>query len=271
MTGSIPIFDWSHCQEDPTPKKKNCFCLKSSKRTYQMYADTPEAMREWIAAINQVIQSKQQRSKQTRAEPTTPSVTPTPVSPQPASAPAPSMNGGGGYSGVTAGSTTTAGGYGATGTTTTPGYRATAGGGGGYGGSISSPMNGGGGGGGATTPGYGAGVAPSPIYGGGAGGAGGAGATISRSMNPDRSPRKLLVAARKAVPFLADEESKVLEFWQIWHESIPTQEEVQTNAPGLTMDFTVSVSANMQKLTWRAGIFTFFLSIIFLNILWLRS
>jgi len=49
---------------------------------------------------------------------------------------------------------------------------------------------------------------------------------------------------------LQDEESKVLEFWQIWSESIPLGEELQ---PGGAIEFTVSTSANMEKLTWRTA------------------
>jgi len=41
-----------------------------------------------------------------------------------------------------------------------------------------------------------------------------------------------------------------LEFWQLWFESIPAREDV---GPGLGIDFHVSTSANMEKLTWRTG------------------
>jgi hypothetical protein len=57
--------------------------------------------------------------------------------------------------------------------------------------------------------------------------------------------------AKQAVGFLKDEESKVLEFWQIWNESIPSKEELTTG--GMSIDFTVAISADMQKLTWRTA------------------
>ncbi len=43
----------------------------------------------------------------------------------------------------------------------------------------------------------------------------------------------------------------MLEFWQIWFDSIPPRDELTPGAMGI--DFTVSTSANMQKLTWRCG------------------
>lgn len=55
--------------------------------------------------------------------------------------------------------------------------------------------------------------------------------------------------AKDAVPFLQDESSKVLEFWQIWKESIPPTEE-QAEAP---IVFEVATSADMEKLNWRAS------------------
>ena len=61
--------------------------------------------------------------------------------------------------------------------------------------------------------------------------------------------------AKGKVPFLMDEESKVLEFWQIWSESIPPREELQV---GTGIEFVVSTSANMEKLTWRTGLFFIF-------------
>jgi len=66
----------------------------------------------------------------------------------------------------------------------------------------------------------------------------------------DMSPRVRLALAKSTVSFLKDEESKVLEFWQIWSESIPGKEEV---GPGMSIDFYVATSADMQKLTWRTS------------------
>lgn len=47
-----------------------------------------------------------------------------------------------------------------------------------------------------------------------------------RAAGENIKPRKRLALAKGAVKFLADEDSKVLEFWQIWSESIPAREEV---------------------------------------------
>lgn len=62
--------------------------------------------------------------------------------------------------------------------------------------------------------------------------------------------RQKLASAKSHVPFLNDEESKVLEFWQIWQESIPTKEELVKGNP---CDFKLAVSADLQKLTWRVS------------------
>jgi PH domain len=64
------------------------------------------------------------------------------------------------------------------------------------------------------------------------------------------APRQRIAVAKGAVPFLQDEESKVLEFWQIWSESIPPAEEISGNAG---IEFHVSTSANLEKLTWRTA------------------
>jgi len=42
----------------------------------------------------------------------------------------------------------------------------------------------------------------------------------------------------------------VLEFWQIWFESIPSDDEL---GEGAHLDFYVATSAKMEKLTWRTG------------------
>lgn len=66
----------------------------------------------------------------------------------------------------------------------------------------------------------------------------------------DVAPRVRLRLARDQIRFLQDEESKVLEFWQIWTESIPPKEEMDKNT---SIDFHVGASADMQKVTWRVG------------------
>eukprot|EP01103_Thecamoeba_quadrilineata_P009919 TRINITY_DN202_c0_g1_i1.p1 TRINITY_DN202_c0_g1~~TRINITY_DN202_c0_g1_i1.p1 ORF type:complete len:469 (-),score=84.70 TRINITY_DN202_c0_g1_i1:80-1486(-) len=69
--------------------------------------------------------------------------------------------------------------------------------------------------------------------------------------------RALMTNAKDVVPFLLDPESKVLEFWQIWFESIPTEEDLQNIAQDLvataSLDFGVSVSVAFEKLTWRSA------------------
>eukprot|EP00012_Vannella_robusta_P005288 CAMPEP_0206193376 /NCGR_PEP_ID=MMETSP0166-20121206/6526_1 /ASSEMBLY_ACC=CAM_ASM_000260 /TAXON_ID=95228 /ORGANISM="Vannella robusta, Strain DIVA3 518/3/11/1/6" /LENGTH=475 /DNA_ID=CAMNT_0053610069 /DNA_START=96 /DNA_END=1523 /DNA_ORIENTATION=- len=59
-----------------------------------------------------------------------------------------------------------------------------------------------------------------------------------------------IMAAKNAVPFLQDDDSKVLEFWQIWSESIPESDEL---AAGTAINYHVSTSANRNKLTWRTS------------------
>ena len=71
-----------------------------------------------------------------------------------------------------------------------------------------------------------------------------------KSAAPSASPRALIQKAKSSIRFLQDEESKVLEFWQIWNESIPAYEEL---VAGVGIEYFVSTSANMEKLTWRTA------------------
>jgi len=64
------------------------------------------------------------------------------------------------------------------------------------------------------------------------------------------SVRGRVFNARTAVPFLREDDSKVLEFWQIWSESIPQKAEMTV---GQSMEFTIATSADMDKLTWRVS------------------
>ncbi|KAN0045061.1 hypothetical protein ACTA71_006589 [Dictyostelium dimigraforme] len=64
------------------------------------------------------------------------------------------------------------------------------------------------------------------------------------------SPRSKISNAKSIIPFLREEESKVLEFWQIWSESIPPQSDLQS---GTAIEFHVATSIDMQKLTWRTA------------------
>jgi len=92
-----------------------------------------------------------------------------------------------------------------------------------------------------------------------AGGAGGVkdptpaiGATTAANVpkGAGKTPRAVLELAKGTVPWLADKESKVFEFWQIWSESIPPRTEL---GAGMSIEFHVSISANMQKLNWRTA------------------
>jgi len=72
----------------------------------------------------------------------------------------------------------------------------------------------------------------------------------TKKADANTSPRARLALAKGSVKFLQDEDSKVLEFWQIWSDSIPLRDDL---ASGMVIDFTVAISADMQKLTWRTG------------------
>lgn len=64
------------------------------------------------------------------------------------------------------------------------------------------------------------------------------------------STQQRIENAKGVIPFLQDEDSKVLEFWQIWWESIPSRTDLQ---PGSVIEYHVSTSANRHKLTWRTA------------------
>jgi len=68
--------------------------------------------------------------------------------------------------------------------------------------------------------------------------------------NAKLSARDRVALAKQEVFFLREDDSKVLEFWQIWFESIPTDEELTTLN---FLDFNVSTSVKMEKLTWRTA------------------
>jgi len=73
---------------------------------------------------------------------------------------------------------------------------------------------------------------------------------VQQMGSADMSPRVRLSLAKQAVRFLRDPESKVLEFWDIWSDSIPPKDDMVSTS-GLAMEFQVATSADMQKLTWR--------------------
>lgn len=74
----------------------------------------------------------------------------------------------------------------------------------------------------------------------GAGSASGGGSSI----------RSQLTAGRNEVQFWKEDDTKVLEFWQIWFDSIPPRDEI---APGCFIEYEVATSADMHKLTWRTA------------------
>jgi len=74
--------------------------------------------------------------------------------------------------------------------------------------------------------------------------------TTGTAITAETPPRARLAAAKNCIPYLLEESSKVLEFWQIWTESVPLTTDLQ---PGMTIEFQVATSADMQKLTWRTA------------------
>jgi len=65
------------------------------------------------------------------------------------------------------------------------------------------------------------------------------------SSGSSPSPRVRLSLAKGVVNFLKDPESKVLEFWQIWSESIASKDDLTS---GMAIEFQVATSADMQKI-----------------------
>jgi len=72
----------------------------------------------------------------------------------------------------------------------------------------------------------------------------------SSSKPKGSNPRDKVGLAKDNIPFLQEQENKVLEFWMIWSESIPASEDLQ---PGLGIEFHLAVSASLEKLTWRTA------------------
>lgn len=70
------------------------------------------------------------------------------------------------------------------------------------------------------------------------------------SDSANATPRARLASAKNCIPYLMEDSSKVMEFWQIWTESVPLHSDLQ---PGNSIEFHVACSADMQKLTWRTA------------------
>jgi hypothetical protein len=109
----------------------------------------------------------------------------------------------------------------------------------GAGGSAST--SGGAGGNGEPTMSTGVGISANSAYQSTGAGAGAAGSSSIRAQ---------LTAGRNEVYFLKEDDNKVLEFWQIWFDSIAPREEI--TSPG-HIEYEVATSADMQKLTWRTA------------------
>jgi len=75
----------------------------------------------------------------------------------------------------------------------------------------------------------------------------------SRPVTPrgGAGSRNLLTRAKREIKFLENAEatSKVLEFWTIWSDSIPGPDDYPAKD---FVDYSVSVSAHMDKITWRS-------------------
>jgi len=72
--------------------------------------------------------------------------------------------------------------------------------------------------------------------------------TPKEPKNGSNRPRDKLARAKDTIPFLRKDESKVVEFWQIWSESFPPTDGLTV---GLAIEFEVSTSLSMEKLKWR--------------------
>jgi len=70
------------------------------------------------------------------------------------------------------------------------------------------------------------------------------------SSSVGQGARARLDAGKNTIHWLSNEESKVLEFWQIWSDSIPTHDEIDDSGPII---FEVAIAADMEKLTWRTS------------------
>jgi len=60
----------------------------------------------------------------------------------------------------------------------------------------------------------------------------------------------ILSRAKENIPFMIDESNKVLEFWNIWFESIPKQNEIPNNS---LPNYQLILSCDGNELSWRAS------------------
>lgn len=178
QTGEIKLDSACSCQPEKAKGKKYYFSVTTPSRTFMMFAESEETMKQWVDKISQAIDKIANPPAESGPAPV---VTTTPTEPEPAP---PAED------------------------------------------SADPP------------------------------------ATVADVLNPkdETSPppeeggeltiETRIAQAKNCIPFLQEEDSKVLEFWQIWSESIPSKADLQ---PGMEIEYHISTSANMQKLTWRTS------------------
>jgi len=60
--------------------------------------------------------------------------------------------------------------------------------------------------------------------------------------------REKLHSARRAVSFISSSDAKILEFWEIWIQSLPPLNEIDN-----IIVYEISASVDMEKITWRTS------------------
>jgi hypothetical protein len=78
-----------------------------------------------------------------------------------------------------------------------------------------------------------------------------AGTSLSYSSQPagiSVDVREKLHSARRAVSFISSGDSKILEFWEIWIQSLPPLNEIDN-----IIVYEISASVDMEKITWRTS------------------
>jgi hypothetical protein len=70
------------------------------------------------------------------------------------------------------------------------------------------------------------------------------------SQTPVSSAGAVLVKAKDLIPFMIDDSNKVLEFWNIWFDSIPKPGEIP---PNTIPNYLLIISCDGSELSWRAS------------------
>mmetsp|Transcript_16242 Transcript_16242/g.63331 ORF Transcript_16242/g.63331 Transcript_16242/m.63331 type:complete len:475 (-) Transcript_16242:205-1629(-) len=181
QTGEIKLESTCSCQPEKAKGKKYYFSVSTPSRTFQMFAESEETMKQWVDKISQAID----KIANPPASDTPAAAAPAAATPEPAAAPA-----------ATAAAEESP---------AAPAAEETA--------------------------------APKED-------------SFTPTVEGELTIEKRIAQAKNCIPFLQEEDSKVLEFWQIWSESIPSKDDLQ---PGMEIEYHISTSANMQKLTWRTS------------------